>query len=70
MSKLVRGIRAGISLLELILLIFLLLLLFGAAPWYPYSRDWGYGPSGAFFMILLIVLVVALVRRRDGGPEL
>lgn len=70
MLKLVRGVRAGISLLELVLLIFLLLVLFGTAPWYPYSRDWGYGPSGAFFVVLLIVVVVALVRRRDGGPEL
>ncbi len=44
----------------LILLIILLLLAFGAFPAWPYSRSWGYYPSGGLGLILLIVLIVAL----------
>ena len=42
----------------LILLIVLIVLLLGAAPAWPYSRDWGYGPSGFLGMLLLILLVL------------
>jgi hypothetical protein len=45
----------------LILLIILLVLAFGAFPSWPYSRNWGYYPSGGLGLILLIVLVVALL---------
>lgn len=44
----------------LILLIVLIVLLFGAAPAWPYSRSWGYYPSGTLGMILLIVLLMML----------
>ena len=44
----------------LILLIILLVLAFGTFPAWPYSRDWGYYPSGGLGLILLIVLVVVL----------
>jgi len=44
----------------LIVLIILLLLAFGAFPTWPYSRSWGYYPSGGLGLILLIVLIVAL----------
>lgn len=44
----------------LILLIVLIVLLLGAAPAWPYSRDWGYGPTG-FLGIALLVLVVLLL---------
>jgi hypothetical protein len=44
----------------LILLIILLVLAFGTFPTWPYSRDWGYYPSGGLGLILLIVLVVVL----------
>ena len=44
----------------LILLVILLILAFGAFPAWPYSRDWGYYPSGGLGFILLIVLIVAL----------
>jgi hypothetical protein len=45
----------------LILLVILLLLAFGAFPTWPYSRGWGYYPSGGLGLILLIVLIIALV---------
>jgi asparagine N-glycosylation enzyme membrane subunit Stt3 len=44
----------------LILLVILLVLALGAFPSWPYSRSWGYYPSGGLGLILLIVLIVAL----------
>jgi hypothetical protein len=46
----------------LIIVIILLLLLFGSFPAYPYSRNWGYYPSGGLGLILLIVVVLLLLR--------
>ncbi len=47
----------------LILLIVLVLLLIGAFPRWPYSRDWGYWPSGGVGTILLIILILVLIGR-------
>lgn len=49
-----------ISLLVLILLIVLLL---GALPSWPYSRSWGYYPSGALGTVLVILVVLLLLGR-------
>ena len=46
-----------------ILLVILLLLLLGALPTWPYSRAWGYYPSGGLGLVLLIVLILALMGR-------
>jgi hypothetical protein len=46
----------------LIIVIILLLLLFGSFPTYPYSRNWGYYPSGGLGLILLIVVILLLLR--------
>ncbi|MCU1265218.1 MAG: hypothetical protein JWM21_1536 [Acidobacteria bacterium] len=46
----------------LILLIILVLLLLGAIPSWPHSRNWGYGPSGGIGLILVIVLILVLLR--------
>jgi len=46
--------------LGLILVIVLILLLIGALPSWPYSRRWGYYPSGGLGLILLILIVLAL----------
>ena len=43
-----------------ILLILILLLVIGAVPAWPYSRGWGYGPSGVL-VLLFIVLIVLMV---------
>jgi hypothetical protein len=45
----------------LVLLIILVLLLIGAVPAWPYSRGWGYWPSGGIGTILLIVLILLLL---------
>jgi hypothetical protein len=47
----------------LILLIILILLLIGAFPRWPYSRNWGYGPSGGLGLILLIIIILLLLGR-------
>jgi hypothetical protein len=46
----------------LILLIILILLLIGAIPSWPYSRNWGYGPSGGIGLILVIIIILLLLR--------
>jgi hypothetical protein len=47
----------------LVLLIVLLILLLGGLPAWPYSRDWGYGPSGLLGLVLVVVLVLLLLGR-------
>jgi Protein of unknown function (DUF3309) len=49
-------------MMRLILLIILLVLLIGALPTWPYSAGWGYYPSGALGLLLLIVLLIILLR--------
>ena len=49
--------------MNLLLLILLIVLLFGALPTWPYSRGWGYYPSGGLGLVLIIVLVLALMGR-------
>lgn len=46
-----------------ILLIVLLILLIGAIPAWPYSRSWGYYPSGGLGLILIILLILVLMGR-------
>jgi hypothetical protein len=47
--------------LGLLLFIIVVLLLLGALPVYPYSRAWGYGPSGLLGLLLIILIVLMLV---------
>jgi hypothetical protein len=47
----------------LILLIVLVVLALGSVPAWPYSRNWGYGPSGGLGLVLLIVLILVLTHR-------
>ena len=46
-----------------ILIIFAVLLLLGAIPAWPHSRNWGYGPSGGLGLVLLIVVILLLTGR-------
>jgi hypothetical protein len=46
-----------------ILLIVVILLLIGAIPSWPYSRNWGYGPSGGLGLVVLILVVLLLMGR-------
>jgi hypothetical protein len=50
-------------MLGTVLLVVLILLLLGALPAWPHSRQWGYAPSG-LLTVLLVVLVVMLLTGR------
>ena len=47
--------------METILIIILILVLLGALPTWPYSRGWGYAPSGILGVIVIIVIIMLLV---------
>ena len=51
----------------LILLIVLIVLLVGAIPSWPHSRNWGYAPTGGLGLILLIVLILLLTHTIQFG---
>lgn len=46
-----------------ILLIVLILVLVGALPTWSHSRSWGYGPSGALGLVILIIAILLLMGR-------
>lgn len=46
-----------------ILLIVLILLLVGAIPAWPHSSSWGYMPSGALGLIVIILVILVLLGR-------
>jgi hypothetical protein len=46
-----------------ILLILLVLVLIGAIPAWPYSRGWGYGPSGIVGLIVIVLLILVFTGR-------
>ena len=45
-------------MLGTVLLIVLILLLLGAIPAWPHSRNWGYYPSGGLGLVLIIVIIL------------
>lgn len=45
----------------MLVLIVVILLLAGAIPRWPHSRDWGYGPSGALGVVLVVLVVMLLM---------
>lgn len=49
--------------MNFLLLVILLVLLLGAFPAWPYSRNWGYYPSGGLGLVLVIVLILVLMGR-------
>jgi hypothetical protein len=46
-----------------ILLIILVVLLIAAIPTWPYSRGWGYYPSGGIGLVLLVIIILLLMGR-------
>lgn len=46
-----------------ILVVILILLLLGALPTWPYSRSWGYYPSGGLGLVVIVVIVLLLAGR-------
>ena len=50
-------------MLGTVLIVILILVLIGALPSWPYSRGWGYYPSGGLGLILVILIVLLLMGR-------
>ncbi len=50
-------------MLGIILIVVLVLMLVGSVPRWPHSRDWGYGPSGGFGLVLLVLIILLLMGR-------
>ncbi len=46
-----------------LLIVILVLVLLGAVPAWPYSRGWGYGPSGIVGLLLIVLVILALTGR-------
>jgi hypothetical protein len=47
----------------LVLLILLVLLLVGGLPAWPYSRSWGYAPTGILTVLLVVLLLLIMTNR-------
>jgi len=47
-----------------LVLVLLVLLLLGTLPTWPYSGSWGYFPSGGIGLILIVVIILAVTRRK------
>jgi len=50
-------------MLGTILIVVLVLLLLGALPTWPHSRNWGYLPTGGIGLVLLILIILLLMGR-------
>lgn len=50
-------------MLGTILLVILILMLLGALPAWPHSRNWGYGPTGGLGLVVVIIIVLLLMGR-------
>ncbi len=50
-------------MLGTIVLVVLILMLLGAIPAWPHSRNWGYAPSGGLGLVVIILLILLLTGR-------
>jgi hypothetical protein len=50
-------------MLSTALIVLLVLILVGVLPTWPHSAGWGYYPSGALGLLLIIVVVLLLTKR-------
>ena len=50
-------------MLGTVLLVLLVLMLLGALPTWPHSRNWGYYPSGGISLLLAVLIVLLLLGR-------
>ena len=48
--------------LETLLLIIVILMLVGALPTWPHSRNWGFYPSGGVGLVLVILVILMVLR--------
>jgi hypothetical protein len=50
-------------MLETVILVILVLMLLGALPTWPHSKNWGYAPSGSLGLIVLILIILIVLGR-------
>lgn len=48
-------------MLSFLLLIIVIVMLLGAYPAWPHSKNWGYGPSGLLGVVLIVILILVLL---------
>jgi hypothetical protein len=56
-------LKRRIEMLGTILIVILILMLVGAAPTWPHSKNWGYYPSSGLGLLLLILIILLLMGR-------
>lgn len=50
-------------MLYTVLIVILVLMLIGALPAWPHSRNWGFYPSGGLGLVLIVLLILILMGR-------
>ena len=50
-------------MLGTILIVIVILMLLGAIPRWPHSREWGYYPSGGLGLVLLVLIILLVLGR-------
>jgi hypothetical protein len=50
-------------MIRILIVVVLLMVVVGALPTWGHSRNWGYGPSGAGGLIVLVLVVLLLTGR-------
>jgi hypothetical protein len=50
-------------MLGIALIVIMILVLIGAIPTWPHSKNWGYYPTGGVGLVLVIVVVLLLLGR-------
>ena len=62
-TRVVAGAEERNMTLGTLLLIIVILLMIGAVPSWPYSKSWGYGPSGVLGVVVLVVVLLVVMGR-------
>jgi hypothetical protein len=55
--------KRRILMLGTILIVVVILMLLGALPTWPHSRQWGYFPSGGLGLVFLVLIILLLTGR-------
>jgi hypothetical protein len=53
------------STVQIVLIVLLVLLLIGLLPAWPYSSSWGYFPSGGIGLLLIIIILLAVLGKKN-----